>query len=459
MLQELSRLYKTNAFRGPVNVLRVDGPLDAGQFTPNTVFINQTAGLAKADGLLELESEQCKGLTSGKCYMPGVRLFSHERAVPEAFLGLGRTIAFISRAGAGGTGKIPAVIEFPENRFWFNFDPEEAIRLIEREGYFTKKRPFYTCFPFNIQKVPPVFRQTASRFLKRGNKKRGGALFPAYPKDFSVELLTNLLARAVGKITGGGLEPSPWPEGKKYAFILTHDVDSDWLYKENNLQLFLDVENSFGIRAAWYFVANLYHHDFAKIDRLAGDGHEIGLHGDNHDHKIAFLSDGAIEKRLAGCRGFIDRYKVAGFRSPHYLRTPRLYEALKRYVRYDTSMHDSYNPTTPVEMVREGCSAIHPFALSDGPGGLLELPITIPEDYELYDPARGTASVLETQLAQIAEIKRRGGLATLVIHPEPHFSSRKPCFEAFREVLRAVAGDKDCWLCRPDELCAYWTGK
>lgn len=443
----------------PVRIVRVSAPLGAEQFPPDTVFINQTGRLPPAGGLLELESKPCKGLTPGKCYLPDIPLYTHKSAVPEIFSKQGQPAAFIGKAGAAAAERIPAAIEFPGNRFWFNFDPEQTIRLIERELYFTKKRPLHTRLPFNIQKVPPSLRQIASRFLKSGNKKRGTALFPSYPKDFSVELLTNLLLRPAGDTTGRGLASSLWPDGKKYAFILTHDVDSDWLYQGGNLPLFLDVETRLGIRAAWYFVCSLYKHDVRKLARLASAGHEIGLHGDNHDHKIAFLSRAAMVKRLDGCRRFIDENKIAGFRSPHYLRTPLFYEVLKNYVRYDTSMHDSYNPATPVDTVREGCSAIHPFTLSDDPGALLELPVTIPEDYELYDPARGASSIITPQLEQIAEIKRRGGLANLVIHTESHFSARKDCFEAFKEVLGTVAGDKDCWLCRPDELWAYWTAK
>lgn len=451
LFREIFRLY--GAAARPVRTVRVTAPL-GGDFPADTVYINGCGSPAAHAGLLELSSEPCRGLTAGSCRMPAVPLYDHAAAVPPDFLPLGRVLAYAAPAGGAPA---PAALEFPGNRFWFNFDPELAVRGIERESYFVKKRPFYTYFPFNVQSVPPALRQTASRFLKRGNKKRGTAVFPAFPKDQSVELLTNLLRLPAGRLGGAALTAPAWPGGKKYAFTVTHDVDSGWIYRDGNLRLFLDEETRLGIRGAWYFVANLYPHDHAAIEELAAAGHEIGLHGDNHDHKIAFLSERAMRRRLDGCRPFLERYRVTGFRSPHYLRTPAFYEVLKDYVRYDTSMHDSYNPANAVDLLREGCSALHPFTLSDGPGALLEIPVTIPEDYELYDPERGADSIARVQLAQIEEIKRRGGLANLVIHPEPHMSGRPHCLEAFRRVLAAAAADKDCWLCRPDEVYGHWT--
>lgn len=454
-LPELDRLYLGDC-AAPARLVQVGSPLSAEQFTPDTIFINRSGGRLLEGGLLELNAPDHKGATPGSCLLPPVPVYAHAGAVPAAFLELGVPAAFFRPAGAHGTAGIPAALEFPGNRFWFNFDPRQALRTIERELYFTKARPAYTKLPFNIQRVPPALRKLAAGFLKGGGSGPGSAVFPAYPKDFAAELLTNLLVRAVSLAAGAALRPAGWPGGKKYAFMLTHDVDSNWLYKKENLDLFLAAEDRAGVKGAWYFVNGLYRHDFAKIDRLAAAGHEIGLHGDNHDHKIAFLPEAEMRRRLDGCRRFIDRYAVKGFRSPHYLRTPGFYEVLKDYVRYDTSMHDSYNPANAVEQFREGCSAIHPFTLSDGADALLELPITIPEDYELYDPGRGAASIAGPQLAQVEEIKRRGGLATLVIHPEPAYSARRHCFEAFQEVLRAVSADKDCWVCRPADLCAYW---
>jgi len=119
-------------------------------------------------------------------------------------------------------------------------------------------------------------------------------------------------------------------------------------------------------------------------------------------------------------------------------------------------MHDTYTPTSRVALFREGCSSLHPFMLTEGGGSLMELPITIPEDFKVYRPELGSSSIVDQQLTQIAEIKKNGGLATLVVHPEPHFTVQQSYFDAFREVLRVIGSDRDCWICRPKDVYEFW---
>lgn len=434
----------------------VSRALTPGEFRPGAVYVNHSFRRPTDERLLRLYAP---GLLGGEVHLPTVPVGDEADIVPAAFRGRGRTLAWL-QAQTGDGARWPALVEFPDDRFVFNIDVYEAIDLIRRERYFIKKRPLYTYLPFNIQRIPPEARQVASALLRGrgGPKAPSPAVFPAYPKDGSVQALDALLRSCVSRLAGPAGLPrrSPWPGGKSYAFMLSHDVDSGWLYRDRNLDRFLNEERRYGVRGAWYVVGNLYAHDFAKLDRLAGEGHELGLHGDNHDHKIAFLSNDEMNRRLSPCRSLIDRYAMWGFRSPNYLRTPRLFRALRRYFRYDTSMHDSYNPTQRVGLIREGCSTTAPFRLFEGSDDMLELPVTVPEDYEFYDPAKGAASVVDPQWAQIEEVKRQGGLATLVIHTEPHFSARKDCFEAFSEILRRVAADPNCWIATGKEIAAHW---
>ncbi len=291
------------------------------------------------------------------------------------------------------------------------------------------------------------------------NRKKTNPIFPSYPSDFSVEILTYIFFYCLRSVIGSDIDLSIWPEGKKYAFTVTHDIDSSWIYQNGNMDKFIKVEKQIGIRGAWYFVVNLYKHDFKVIDILVNEGHEIALHAHKHDHKIAFLSEKRMNKRLSECQWFIDKYQIYGFRSPHYLRTPKFYKVLKHYLKYDTSVHDSYNPASKGDIFREGCSAVTPFNLSDNKNSLLEIPITIPEDFILYNTEKGASSIIEVQLEKVREIKERGGLATLVIHPEPHLSARKPFFEAFKEVLRVVSSDDECWICPPKDIYHFWINK
>ena len=97
--------------------------------------------------------------------------------------------------------------------------------------------------------------------------------------------------------------------------------------------------------------------------------------------------------------------------------------------------------------------------LSDEADSLMELPITVPEDFKIYDERTGASSIVDQQLKQIHEIKKRGGLATVVVHPEPQFTAQKPYFDALQEVLRFVSNDNTCWLCRPRDVYEFWANK
>lgn len=447
-LADLLRLHGLEKAAGRVRP--AERRLSLQEFTPDTVFINLVKPAGIASPLLKLSDSR-----GASCLLPRVPVFDHSAMVPDDFKGEGRLAAFISTAD--GRAGYPALVEYPQRRYIFNFDVEAAVNLVRREGYFVKKRPVYTYLPFSVQNFPPGVRFALDRMLDSGHKKQSPALFPAYPKDGAFDMLRGLFISAVSGASGIAAEAAVWPAGKKYAFMLTHDVDSGWVYEGDNLKLFTDIEDKAGVRGAWFFVTNLYGHDFAKIDALKASGHEIGYHCYNHDHKLAFLPERKMAERLDRSKWFIEKYGVAGFRSAHYLRTPALYSKLAGYVRYDSSVHDSYNPSFKVGLFREGCSTVHPFRLSDG--GLLELPITVPEDVKLYDAEAGPEAIAGVQLRQIEEVKKRGGLATLVVHPEPFLTARPACLEALKQVLKAVSSDPECWIRTPKEIYEFWAGK
>lgn len=445
------------------NIKIINKRLTKEEFSPQTIFINNLNPLRLRTKLLELVIEEGLKIEIGetrKCYLPNIPVFNIQSALPEDCADKGINLAYFNTVRESGLNKIPAIVEFAQGRLVLNFDVYSAINFIRKEGYLVNKRPFYTYLPVNIQNTPQGVRLFIFRCLKQLNKiGKAQCLFPPSDKNCPADTLMYLFLYCVQKIINANPGLNVWPGGKRYAFCLTHDIDSDWIYKEDNLNTFLDIENRLNIRGAWFFVANLYRHDFSKLDLIAREGHEIGIHGDNHDHKIAFLAEEQIRKRLSACRWFIERYHVIGFRSPHYLRTPKLYDVLKDYVRYDTSMHDYCDRNSGASFVRQGCATLFPFRLSKTESGLLELPITVTEDFELWTDKKDTGYIMETQLEQINKIKKRNALAMFVAHPEPHFTARRPFLEVFKKIITHVSSDRECWVCRPRDIYDYWTEK
>ena len=86
-----------------------------------------------------------------------------------------------------------------------------------------------------------------------------------------------------------------WPEGHRFAFILTHDVEGPRGLE--NVPRVLEVERRRGMVSSWNLVGDDYRVDPAIIDAIRGAGGEIGLHGLTHDGRL-FESRRAFERAL-----------------------------------------------------------------------------------------------------------------------------------------------------------------
>ena len=108
----------------------------------------------------------------------------------------------------------------------------------------------------------------------------------------------------------------------------------------------------------------------------------------------------------------------------------------------------SYPDTDPFEPQGGGCCSLLPF-FNDG---LVELPITLPQDHTLFvilqDESEGRW-VEKTEL-----IRERGGMALLNVHPdyvlEPHLVA------VYRRYLERYAGDDGVWHALPRDVSAWW---
>ncbi len=199
---------------------------------------------------------------------------------------------------------------------------EELINLSEwilHENYLSKKAPLLARIPFIHPHMIPEWLRRKVSFLIKSKKT---AKFPNFPGDFSVDYMRKLML--------GNKKHVPfWPNNKKFAILLTHDVDSDLIFRDNKvLKSFLKIEENLSFRSAWYFVTHKYRLDHKQISKLQKAGHEIGFHGDIHDYRLAFLKQSKMRKRLERCKEFIENYNVKGGRSPAFLRTPAFLEVL-----------------------------------------------------------------------------------------------------------------------------------
>ncbi len=91
-----------------------------------------------------------------------------------------------------------------------------------------------------------------------------------------------------------------WPDNKRFALVLTHDVDTS--YGNENCIKLMELEKSLGFRSTFFFVPNGYPAPKKYHDELIKNGFDIGVHGLKHDGKLFWSKKGFLKKA-----GFINR--------------------------------------------------------------------------------------------------------------------------------------------------------
>src|SRR5690606_1343149 len=104
-----------------------------------------------------------------------------------------------------------------------------------------------------------------------------------------------------------------YPEGYERAVILTHDVDHQIGF--NKIPKVLELEEKYGFKSSWNIVPYKYKIDHGIIRLIEDAGHEIGVHGYNHDGKL-YSSSKVFNARVPFINMAIKNFKARGFRSP-----------------------------------------------------------------------------------------------------------------------------------------------
>jgi hypothetical protein len=200
-----------------------------------------------------------------------------------------------------------------------------------------------------------------------------------------------------------------WPDGKEFAFILMHDVDTQAGH-DKCLDL-AKIEENLGFRSTFNFVPERYQLSKSLLTELKRKGFGIGVHGLKHDGKL-FSSRQVFLERAKKINQYLKDWDTKGFTSPAMHRNLKWMSDLN--IEYGTSTFD----TDPFEPQPDGVQTIFPFWVpSDcNTKGYFELPYTLPQDFTIYIlmQERNTA-VWRKKLDWIAQC---GGMALLNSHPD-----------------------------------------
>jgi hypothetical protein len=147
-----------------------------------------------------------------------------------------------------------------------------------------------------------------------------------------------------------------WPDGKKFALVLTHDVetaeDLDKCYQ------LAELEERLGFRSSFNFVAGDYTVPATLRQHLTDRGFEIGVHGLHHDNN-PFRSESVFRKQSVAINRTLKEWGAVGFRSPSMYHDLEMLHHLD--IEYDASTFD----TDPFEPQPDGMSTIFPFWVPD----------------------------------------------------------------------------------------------
>jgi hypothetical protein len=153
-----------------------------------------------------------------------------------------------------------------------------------------------------------------------------------------------------------------WPEQKKFALVLSHDVDTAEGH-DRCLQL-MQLEEKLGFRSSFNFVPEGYPVSPELRRELTERGFDVGVHGLVHDANL-FRSREIFEERACRINHYLKEWGAAGFHSPATLRNLDWIGELD--IEYDGSTFD----TDPFEPQPDGVRTIFPFVVHKKSGQLL----------------------------------------------------------------------------------------
>jgi len=265
--------------------------------------------------------------------------------------------------------------------------------------------------------------------------------FPAWPTEpILVERRDAEMRRRVAAAPEGRMPlVNFWPDGRRYAVVLTHDVEGP--VGVANIERVREVERRHGFVSSWNFVAEGYVTPHELFDTLRAEGCEIGLHGIHHDGSL-FRDRSSFERAQPAIRRYLAEWQAVGFRSPATHRNADWIAELP--VLYDSSFPD----TDPFEPQSGGCCSIMPFRL----GNVVELPITLVQDHTMWEILREPG--IDHWLDKSEWIMRRHGLINVIVHPDYVVDPDR--LELYDRFLAFLAAQPGGWHALPCDVAEWW---
>ncbi len=310
-----------------------------------------------------------------------------------------------------------------------------AVDGVLRDHYLRDAASAYLSAKFKLYyRLRPFIPIPLRQLLQRGRNQ--GIDVPAnwyLPTEFLQDF------RAAIALAPNTLAIDPWPDRYKMAGVLTHDVETS--VGVSLVDKLAQLEEKFGLRSSWNFIPYKYKVDSGLLHDLKQRGHEIGVHGYNHDGRL-FESRRTFDRRVEPINRAIASYGSTGFRAPMVHRNLQWLQALD--VEYDASCFD----VDPFQAMPGGVGGMWPFIV----GKFVELPYTLPQDHTLLVSLGETTPNL--WIKKFDFLRRYRAMAMLVTHPD--YLDTPNRLGVYQQFLQYLSEQTDCWHALPQEVADWW---
>jgi len=251
---------------------------------------------------------------------------------------------------------------------------------------------------------------------------------------------------------------SGWPDGKKFALVLTHDVES--VVGQEKCRELMQIEKERGFLSSFNFVPERYEVSRTLREFLTDQGYEVGVHDLKHDGKL-YKSRQSFLRKAERINRYLKEWNAVGFRSGAMHHNLDWIHALN--VQYDASTFDA----DPFEPQPDGIGTIFPswIGRNGTREGYVEMPYTLPQDFTLFVLLKEkTIDIWRKKLDWVVE---QGGMVLLNTHPDyMNFKGKNDRYDAypvgyyinFLDHIRTAYKDQ-YWNVLPKDLAGYFAGQ
>jgi hypothetical protein len=297
--------------------------------------------------------------------------------------------------------------------------------------------------------IRPILPVVVRRHLQKIHLKvRSDNPFPRWPVDSSVDdmfgqvLLLALKSQSLVEIPFIWF----WPDGAPSGGFMTHDVESK--LGRDYCATLMSIDDTYGIKASFQIIPeNQYLVRPEFLDMIRSRGFEIGVHDLNHDGHL-YKSRNQFLERAAKINAYGAEFQAEGFRAAVLYRKQLWYDALR--FSFDMSVPNvaTYDPQ------RGGCCTIMPYFI----GNILELPVTMIQDYTLFNILDDHSINIWKQ--QLDILVKKNGLINCIVHPDYVIGTReRKVYEELLIYMARLREEQGVWITTPSEVNRWWRAR